>query len=174
MNTSNMAAEFFEDIIKCIRTSNLNFHLQLSPYSAIISLKKSFIKDKAGSPIPPPLYKQQNANYDTILKRNQALEEEINILSKAYKKSLNDLAALEDKVKILENNEDKIKSDLTQELSSQYKCKDISIKELKLKVSSLHTTNEKLVSTTDDLNKKVSEMEKAANDFTSEIISSKK
>merc|ERR1712240_231557 len=37
----------------CVKTSNLNFCLQLSPFSANISIKKSFIKDKSGSPLKP-------------------------------------------------------------------------------------------------------------------------
>ena len=36
-------------------SSNLNFHLQQSPFSAIISLKKSFIRNKEGLPLIPPL-----------------------------------------------------------------------------------------------------------------------
>ena len=40
-------------IVGCVKASNLNFCLQLSPFSANISLKKSLIKDKAGYPLKP-------------------------------------------------------------------------------------------------------------------------
>ena len=42
-----LASNAFEQIIDQIRTSNLNFQLQMSPFSAQISLKKSLIIDKS-------------------------------------------------------------------------------------------------------------------------------
>ena len=40
-----MASIAFDNILKEIQTSNLNFQLQVSPFSAQISLKKSLVKD---------------------------------------------------------------------------------------------------------------------------------
>ena len=42
------APAVFENILQQIQTSNLNFKLELSPFSANISMKKSFIRSKAG------------------------------------------------------------------------------------------------------------------------------
>ena len=43
----------FDNIIKQILSSNLNFQIQISPFSANISLKKTPIKDKLGAPMNP-------------------------------------------------------------------------------------------------------------------------
>ena len=48
-----MAASLtFQHILTQIQDSNLNFQLQVSPFAAVISLKKSFVKDKSGVPLP--------------------------------------------------------------------------------------------------------------------------
>ena len=53
----NMAAsKAFDHVLQQVTSSSLNFQLQLSPFSAVISLKKSFVKDKDGIPkqLTPP------------------------------------------------------------------------------------------------------------------------
>ena len=47
------AMSAFDDIICRVRRSNLNFQLQLSPFSAVISLKKSVVKNSDGVQIIP-------------------------------------------------------------------------------------------------------------------------
>jgi len=42
------ASTSFQNILAKIQASNLNFKLELSPFSAVIWLKKSFVKDKIG------------------------------------------------------------------------------------------------------------------------------
>jgi hypothetical protein len=54
LNPTMVASQTFDSIIKQILTSNLNFQLQVSPFSANISLKKTPIKDKSGVPICLP------------------------------------------------------------------------------------------------------------------------
>ena len=44
-----IATKSFENILHQIQQSSLNFHIQLSPFSAEISLKKSLIKDLNGA-----------------------------------------------------------------------------------------------------------------------------
>ena len=48
-----LASDAFETLIDQIRNSNLNFHLQMSPFSAQISLRKSLVTDKTGVPRLP-------------------------------------------------------------------------------------------------------------------------
>ena len=48
------ASTTFENILQQIQNSHLNFKLELSPFSANISLKKSFIRNKAGIVLSPP------------------------------------------------------------------------------------------------------------------------
>ena len=52
-NPTMLASNVFEAIIDKIRYSNLNFQIQMSPFSAIVSLKKSFITNKSGIPLLP-------------------------------------------------------------------------------------------------------------------------
>ena len=49
MNASNS----FENNIHQVQNSNLNFKIDLSPFSAVISLKKSYLRDKSGNFIFP-------------------------------------------------------------------------------------------------------------------------
>ena len=46
-----VASNVFDSIIYQIQQSSLNFHLQVSPFSAVISLKKSLATDKLGIPL---------------------------------------------------------------------------------------------------------------------------
>lgn len=48
-----LASLKFIDIIDQVKKSSLNFQVQLSPFSALISLKKSFVSDRAGNPLQP-------------------------------------------------------------------------------------------------------------------------
>ena len=49
-----LAKQRFDDILDQVQTSCLNFQLQVSPFSAVISIKKSFIKDKSGKVFVSP------------------------------------------------------------------------------------------------------------------------
>ena len=42
----------YNSIIQQVQSSNLNYQLQLSPFAALISLKKTPIKNKSGIPFP--------------------------------------------------------------------------------------------------------------------------
>lgn len=59
------AMSAFDDIICRVRRSNLNFQLQLSPFSAVISLKKSVVKNSEGVQIIPEP-KEIKANNDAL------------------------------------------------------------------------------------------------------------
>ena len=79
-----IAAKSFENIVQQIRSSNLNYKLQLSPFSANISLKKTPVKDMSGAPlILPCIYTTEN-----IIK----LEAEISKLKHEVYNLKNDLA----------------------------------------------------------------------------------
>ena len=67
-NSTMAACEAFDKVLNCVRTSNLNFCLQLSPFSANISVKKSLIKDKAG------FYLTNSVVSDQTFIQNQDLE----------------------------------------------------------------------------------------------------
>ena len=48
-----VANQTFNNILDQIQNFKLNFQLQISPFSANISLKKTLIKDKSGTPVLP-------------------------------------------------------------------------------------------------------------------------
>ena len=75
-NPTMQAAESFNHILKQVQTSCLNFHLQISPFSAVISIKKSFIRDKSGDIVLPPpiLHHTQNQKFEELVAKNLQLE----------------------------------------------------------------------------------------------------
>ena len=64
-NPTMLASRKFDEILEDIQNSKLNFHLQLSPFSAVISLKKSLIKDRSGVHLKPP-FSSSNASRNEI------------------------------------------------------------------------------------------------------------
>ena len=79
----------FEEILRTIQSSNLNFHLNISPFSAIIHIKKSVITNKLGiSLFPPPAYSvliEQEKSLNIVLSQKiELLEHEIGALRKVF------------------------------------------------------------------------------------------
>ena len=63
------ASNKFDNLLKQVQSSNLNFRIELSPFTAVITLKKSLIKDKTGKFLSPPTSEStqlQQANNDKI------------------------------------------------------------------------------------------------------------
>ena len=46
-----MAEEYYKELINRVQTSGLNYKIEMSPFSANIFLKKTFIKDMNGNPL---------------------------------------------------------------------------------------------------------------------------
>ena len=75
------ASAMCEKIINKVRSSNLNFQIQMIPFSAYIILKKTLIRDNAGSPIIPSTFK----NHDEEISKNyKKVTAEIKALKVAY------------------------------------------------------------------------------------------
>ena len=53
VDSTMVAKSSFDNILDQLQSSNSNFKLQVSPFSATISLRKSMIKDKNGVTIMP-------------------------------------------------------------------------------------------------------------------------
>ena len=80
--TPTMAASaMFEGIINQVRSSNLNFQIQMTPFSANILIKKTLIRDNAGSPILPLTF---NIHDEEIEKNCQEVTGEMEALKVAY------------------------------------------------------------------------------------------
>ena len=55
LNPTMAASRTFDSILQQVQSSNLNFQLQISPFAANISLKRSPIRDRNGAPFPLPV-----------------------------------------------------------------------------------------------------------------------
>ena len=83
-DASMAASESFDSILHQVKHSCLNFQMQVTPFSAIISLRKSFIKDKSGLPFHVPMI-QSHSEATTVLKVN-SLETELANYRDKYEK----------------------------------------------------------------------------------------
>ena len=72
MNSTMAASKAFDKILDCVKSSNLNFCLQLSPFSANISVRKTLIKDKAGFYLNPP--EESDLSLPNIEKEKKIIE----------------------------------------------------------------------------------------------------
>ena len=71
------ASASFHNILAKIQTSSLNFKLELSPFSAVIWLKKSFVKDKLAHHVPLDVVQAGTGNQaeiQTMIQKYQNLE----------------------------------------------------------------------------------------------------
>ena len=66
-----VAAQNFNTILD--QSSGLNYHLQISPFSALISLKKTLIKDKSGKPLLPQNRQVLSSNMKDLIDKNTKL-----------------------------------------------------------------------------------------------------
>ena len=84
----------FDEILRTIQASNLNFHLEISPFSAVIHMKKSLTTNKSGiSLFPPPAYsvllEQEKCHNIVLSQKIVLLENEIStIRGGEYEESL--------------------------------------------------------------------------------------
>ena len=107
-NSSTMlASQTFDKILQIIQKSNLNFVMQVSPFSASISLKKSLITDKSGAFCLPP-----ESNSDQISQEAfKAMKDENTKLESALLNIKSELVTVTDdceaayaRIKIFEEN----------------------------------------------------------------------
>ena len=98
----------FDSILEQILSSNFNFQLQISPFSANISLKKSPIKDKSGaSVLPSPTvascpHPPITATIAALASKNLKLENYLAILENQYVHAVEDSEAAHLRIKFLE------------------------------------------------------------------------
>ena len=106
-----LAAQAFNEILDGIQRSNLNYQIQVSPFSAFISLKKSLIKDGNGSLLLPPA---QPADGTDIVK----LENNLAVLKSDYKKAIDELAHTREELRSLDSN----RTEVTHQLEIENKA----------------------------------------------------
>ena len=102
-----LASIVFNRILNQIQSSNLNFHVQISPSSAFISLRKTFVKDKSGTPlIPSAISSTPNLGMEELIAKNHILEKDLSILQKKYEEVSNNCEKAYEAIKELENNQE--------------------------------------------------------------------
>ena len=120
INPTMLATKTFDRILEMIKKSNLNFVLQVSPFSANISLRKSLIKDRAGTVILPPdlsAYDDNQYLKETIadlVSKNNKLEKDVFNLKKLAvddcKKANKKVASLEEQISEKDSVEDEVEN----------------------------------------------------------------
>ena len=90
---SMAANKAFDMILSCVQKSCLNYHVQLSPFSAVISVKKTLMKTLDGMPLFPKISESEaktehyelsilKEKYTNLLCRYERAEETIGSLKK--------------------------------------------------------------------------------------------
>ena len=103
-NPAMVASTVFQNILDKIQSSNLNFHLQVSPFSAQISLKKTLVKDQFGNLLlPPAQFSPRISKNETLSAENLKLENDLLNLQNKYEDVVNDCAKAYQMVQTLEN-----------------------------------------------------------------------
>ena len=124
-----IACKQFDGIMKLIQHSGLNFQLQLSPFGAFISLRKSLVKDKKGDFIIPPssILSGTLNNIEDLT----AVNSKMMVLDEKLKKLQNDYACVQNECaaahKVIESFD--LKNECTKELKNGIKVPEKKIEE---------------------------------------------
>ena len=134
-----LASNIFHQILNQIQSSNLNFHLQLTPFSAKISLKKSLMRDKSGKYLLPflPDYEskpnvkneieEKTSELKALADQNIKLERDIFALQKNHDDVVNECVNARETIEAL-------KSQLIATKPSKIEVYETEINILKIKI----------------------------------------
>ena len=135
------AAKVFQDILFKIQSSSLNYHLQVSPFSAVISLKRTFTTDKTGVSC---LHKTSDIDEQTLITKQKRqiidLENQLTNLKFEHEASLNKIQLLENEIMVKKEREEAV----CDETDSKVQQKEETIFLLKNSNSKLTEANTKL------------------------------
>ena len=150
-DTAMMAKNEFDKILVQIQASHLNFQLRLSPFSASINLKKSFITDKSGCILLPKPANERRGQNSELVEKNEELKQKV-VEMQGFDKSKSEvIQLLESKIANMEASAFKSFKDKSDEVSN-------------LKIA-LKNSNREMTNLKDELrarNKLVKEKEKEA------------
>ena len=109
-NLTMLATNSFDQILEQVQTSCLNYQIQISPFSALISIKKSLIKDKSGKPrLPTNISKSASKNIEALVEKNHELEKKLTFLTNEHSVLIHDCAEAHKTIKTLENLNQEVK-----------------------------------------------------------------
>ena len=90
INPTMLASQNFNSILEQVQSSCLNFQIQVSPFSAIIHLKKSFIKDKSGKLLLPRDRSVPCENVKALVDKNIKLENDVVAITTLHEELVRD------------------------------------------------------------------------------------
>lgn len=127
MTSTMLASKTFTDIIEQVQNSSLNFQLQLSPFSAVISIKKSFVKDKLGNVLLPSQMSRQVSSENTaaLLRKNDQLENDLADLTKKYEHVLSECENAHELLKSFEKHQQEAKMKVEEVISEKLLTSEI-------------------------------------------------
>ena len=164
VNPTMVASRTFDSILEQILSSNLNFQLQISPFSANISLKKTPIKDLSGSPVlPPPTSIKPSSDATASTATDLAayaaktikLEKDLSALRRDYEDAVEDSAAAHLRLKSMESLVDSLRLEISN-LKSESIVKESIIEDQKEEIEYLEKANKKANQISNNLNKEFS------------------
>ena len=176
------ATKAFDKILDCVKSSNLNFCLQLSPFSANISLKKTLIKDKAGFYLNPPeepgssLPKKHDLVDIEKAEKIIELEHIIADLRVQLEESQTDREHAYETIKNLKDELIiKLENTETKQVSEEKACADADQLEKKtLEISILKEEKQELKNQIDDLQMSLQKSKSAVRCLNKEVIENKR
>ena len=141
-NPAMLAINAYDNIIDQIRSSNLNFQLQMSPFSAHISLKRSLVKDHSGAYRLP---------LETLDEKNLQLQKSFDALAADYARKVDDIQEAYKKMELWELEKNTIKKENETE---------ILVENLKLELNKLTIENENYKGKIEEQNENILELER--------------
>ena len=155
MSATNAAAV----VLSAVKKSNLNYYIQESPFSLMINLRKTFIKNKDGYILyPPPSVTTEDTNDEKL--KIEKLEREMSNLSIQLEKSKAENLAVNEKVKHLKTDNEALKKkndELEGNIDILKNVKDAANKYVKSKereIASLKVKNNNIEEEIKNLDKK--------------------
>ena len=152
-NPTMIASRTFDSILYQIQSSNLNFQLQISPFSANISIKRSPVKDRSGSPICPPATSTSslsNTSDDTVIESLNSkileLESSLESLRCVNKQAVRNSEAANQKAKLAEANHS-IKIECNEIVQKDLENQNLLVESLRVKLSDMSEENRSLLRT---------------------------
>ena len=176
-----VASRTFDSILQQIQSSNLNFQLQISPFAANISLMRSPVKDRTGTPILQPKLPSQSpsetvAEIAVLASKNIQLEKDLNSLRLVHEGAIEDCEAAYNKIRLLESNPI-VKTEDNKKLKMELSKKDELLNDLSSKLSQVSVDNEHLKMKLDKQSSEIQNLQKSSkeisNKLNKELVSTK-
>ena len=166
LNPTMAAHRTFDSILQQIQFSNLNFRIQLTPFAANISLKKTPVRDKSGIPLPVDVKTiscdvSAASDVTTHRSKNVKLEKELSTLKHEYSEQLDrqlkNIQALTQKNQELLSSRDHANETIANLVEEKKLLKD-TIEGQNVRIKELETANKTKKEITDKLNKNLNDL----------------